>query len=125
MPGRRTAQQGFSLLELMVAVAILSLALIPLLVNQGTSRNNALYMHEKTLAFLAADNLLLETVARERVSTGTKNGTTTQGGIQFKWQSEVSPLPDTSISSITVRVYHRGNGKKLSEMTGFHPGKQK
>ena len=125
MAFKATSQRGFSLLELMVAVALLSLALIPLLVNQGTSGNNALYMHEKTLAFLVADNLVLESVASERAGSGTKTGTTRQGGIAFKWQREISALPDTALSAVTVKVFHRETDRKLAELTGFHPGERR
>lgn len=124
-PRRATAQSGFSLLELMVAVALLSLALIPLLVNQGTSGANALRMHERTLAFLVADNLLLESLAMERAPTGQKTGNISQGGIRFGWQRDVDTVPDSKLSAITVRVYQNESGKTLAQLKGFHPGRRR
>jgi general secretion pathway protein I len=125
MPKKAHAHQsGFSLLELMIAVALLSLALIPLLVNQGTSNNNALHMHKKTLAFLVADNMVAENMAAERIRKGRKTGIVKQGGIRFKWQSDIAALPDTSLHAITVKIFDRESGPQLASLIGFHAGQR-
>ena len=117
-------QQGFSLLELMMAVALLSLALIPLLVNQGSSSNNATILHERTLAFLIADNEVLETVAKERIRTGSKSKMVMQGGIKFRVQRDISDGPDSKLSVVSVKVFPFNGERQLAELTGFHPGKR-
>jgi len=117
-------QHGFSLLELMMAVALLSLALIPLLVNQGSSGNNAAILHERTLAFLVADNEVLEAVAKERIRNGSKTKTVIQGGIKFRVQRDISDVPDSKLSVVSVKVFPFNGERQLAELTGFHPGKQ-
>jgi general secretion pathway protein I len=125
MPKKAQAHQsGFSLLELMIAVALLSLALIPLLVNQGTSSNNALRMHKKTLAFLVADNMVAENIARKDIRKGRKTGIVKQGGIRFKWQSDIAALPDTSLQTITVKVFDRESDTQIASLIGFHTGQK-
>ena len=119
-----TPQQGFSLLELMMAVALLSLALIPLLVNQGSSGNNAAILHERTLAFLIADNEVLEAVANERTRAGSKTKVILQGGIKFRVRRDISKLPDSKLSVVAVKVFAFNGDQQLAELTGFHPGKQ-
>ena len=124
MGGAANPQQGFSLLELMMAVALLSLALIPLLVNQGSSGNNAAILHERTLAFLIADNEVLEAVANERTRAGSKTRVIIQGGIKFRVRRDISELPDSKLSVVAVKVFAFNGDQQLAELTGFHPGKQ-
>ena len=61
-------QAGFSLLELMVAVSLLSLVVIPLLLSQGDAMRNAARLEERVLAAMVAENLLNEATALEAKS---------------------------------------------------------
>ena len=116
-------QRGFSLIELMMAVAILSLAIIPLLINQGTSSQNAVTLHARTMAFLLAENEILELLASDKPKLGKKTGTDFQGGVGFKWEREIQPIEGTKLVSINIKVYNSETGKKAAELSGFHPGK--
>lgn len=60
MPGSNRRQRGFTLLEVMVAVTVF--AAVALAINETTSQSvsSALYLQDKTLAAMIADNQLTE-----------------------------------------------------------------
>ena len=125
MPDKRqfNAQAGFSLLELMVAVSLLSLVVIPLLLSQGDAMRNAARLEERVLAGMVAENLLNEATAFETETKGTKRGTQKQGALDFSYrirrQLERRNGADTELVKITVNVARRGKSGTLATLVGF------
>ena len=111
---------GFSLLELLVAIAILSLAVIPMLSNQAFALRSATDIQEKALAQIVAENTLVTFTARQfPPQTGTVSGTQTQGTIPFDWTAGITAVPGQKMLMITVTVSGRDNRDILARLTGF------
>ena len=116
-PGRR----GFTLLEVMVALAIVSIALLAALraANQGTS--NAEELRSRLLAGWVAQNLLAEHRARgDWLPTGLQRGNQRQAGKDFFWRTEVIDTPNPAFRRIDVRVFAAPEETRaIAHFTGF------
>lgn len=118
----RKAERGFSLLELMMAVSLLSLAVIPLLVNQGNALRNAARLEERALAAMVAENIITEMTAQETVPK-TRKGRQTMGGLRFTYRIKTEMDGRTELTRLTVEVKRRGDRTVLAKLTGYHEGK--
>ena len=85
--GRRN---GFTLVEVLVALAIISIALLAALRVAGGGTSSVGELRARLLAGWVAENILAEQRARgEWPSLGILNGTQRQGSIEFAWRAEV------------------------------------
>lgn len=116
------SQQGFSLLELMVAVSLLSLAVIPLLVNQGNAMQNAARLQERALAAMVAENVINEITAQKDL-TKKRRGKQMQGGISFTYRIKSDSDARTDLTRLTVEVKRRGARAVLASLTGYSEAK--
>ena len=116
-------QAGFSLLELMVAVSLLSLVVIPLLLSQGDAMRNAARLEERVLAAMVAENLLNEATALEAKSKKAERGTRTQGALQFAYRikRQVERRDDAAFEliKVTVDITRQGKDKTLASLVGY------
>ncbi len=116
--GRRV-QAGFSLLELLVAVSILALAIVPILVHQTTATRNTGRLQEKTLAWLVAGNVVNQLTAQRSLTPGPVSGEQQQGGLVFPWRGRVELQKESGMVMVSVDVLHPARDAVLSTLTGF------
>ena len=84
---QRANDSGFSLIEVLAAMVIFTVAILGLSHAGSESVRGVAAIEAKTLGSIVADNQL--TLARfERVDVGTRRGDTTQMGRQFEWRVE-------------------------------------
>lgn len=100
-----TRAGGFTLLELLVAVAILAIAMGALLAGFARYANQAAYLRERSIATWVAHNQLTE-IQLEPVwaPTGSRNGETEMAGVTWKWRVEVQKTQDPELRRIDVLV---------------------
>ena len=124
--GGRDRQSAFTLLELMVALAILAIALSAVMRAVGAATGNMDELRARTLAGWVADNRLAEHRAlRHWLPIGRKEGRAEQGGMSFRWIEEVQATPNGQFRRIEVKVWslpEAGNAREarvLATLTGF------
>lgn len=111
---------GFSLLELLVAIAILSLAIIPMVASQSTAVRSSAKLSEKGYAQIVAENVMTElTLSQTPPVNGVVNGQEEFGGMPFYWRANVRELTPQSIISISLTVLKEDNKTELYEIVGF------
>lgn len=104
-PAVRTAETGFTLIEVLVALAIFSLAALALLRLQGAALATTARLDERALAAIVAQNLAVEaTVAPQPPGFGVTTGVETNGGRVWKWTRTVERSPDTRLQRIEIAV---------------------
>ena len=122
--------RGFTLLEVLIALAIVALSAGALLGSVTSSASNVIYLKEKTLAEWVALNRLTEVrIDQNMPGEGRRKGNTTMAGMRWEWEEEVTELPFEGMWRIDVRAHPTGelvddrrsqqkdNAQKLSPST--------
>lgn len=117
----RSNKAGFTLFEVLVALAIIAIALLAAVRAAGQGTNNVSDMRARLLAGWVAQNVISEQRARgEWPPTGIQNGTMRQGGMDFSWREEIISTPNRAFRRIDISVFQEPDeSRSLARMTGF------
>ncbi len=98
--------QGFTLLETLVALAILAIAMAAIMRATGGGINHAESMRKRVLADWVAQNRLAQHAARgDFLPPGIQAGEETQAGVRLMWKEEISVTPNPAFRRIEVSVF--------------------
>ncbi len=106
-------QQGFTLIEVLVALSIASVGLIGLIKAQTQSVQNLAHLQQKTLANLVASNLAIEKRLSSPQALGFKNGEYKMGKQIWYWQTNTNPTPSADIIKLSLLVF--ANKQSINE----------
>jgi len=105
MARRRNSAAGFTLVEALVALAIISIALISALHVAAQSTTSVGDLRARLLAGWVAENILAEHRARgDWLAPGISRGRQREGGFEFAWRQEVVTTPNPAFRRIDVFV---------------------
>ena len=101
----RRAELGFTLLEMLVALAVFSLAALALVRLQGVTLRTAADLDSKALGQIVARNLMVE-VQTDPIppSVGQDDGNIENGGRRWHWSRVVKPTDDRRLLQIDLTV---------------------
>jgi len=112
---------GFTLLEVLIALAVVSLALLALGRGSAQQVRNQAQMQERTLALWVADNVV--TSARldpESTPPGRYQGSERMGANDWYWEMLVQASPDPGVLRIDVVVHaDPQRDRPVLQHTGF------
>ena len=129
MSGARTPRagsvpaNGFTLIEMLVALAIFSLAALALLRLGGATATNSARLHDQAIAQIVARNLAVETLSDpEPPPFGTLAGETVNAGRRWRWTRTVARSPEARIQQIEIAVVPEAGGAGRASLTIFRRG---
>ncbi|RZJ27228.1 MAG: type II secretion system protein GspI [Brevundimonas sp.] len=95
---------GFTLVEMLVALAVFSLAAMALLNLSGESTRSAQRVETRTLGGMVAENVAVEAAVAPALSEGESAGASDLGGRRWAWSRAVTATADPELLRIDVRV---------------------
>jgi len=112
---------GFTLLEVLVALAILAIALAAAMRASSVTTDQAQAMKLRLLAQWSAENQLAELTARKRwPAPGVQSGSSVQAGVALDWAQTVSATPNPAFRRVEIKVYANQDRRyALAQLTGF------
>lgn len=100
--------RGFTLVEVMVALAVVAIALPALMISLNQQVEGTAYIRDKSLAHLVAANKLAETRilanARQSLLKGKDSGTATMAERDWYWSVESKPTEVPEFYRIEIRI---------------------
>lgn len=118
MNKQSTSESGFILIEVLLGLAILSIALIAALRAISLGADTQLAVSQRTMAIWSADNALND-IRMKRIwpEIGTNTFSCPQATLLLVCQRKVSPMPNPNFRRVEVTVY-LGNQANSSEING-------
>ena len=96
---------GFSLIEMLVALAVFSLAVLGLLNLAGENTRSAVIIEERVLAGVVADNLAVDAMTEtpEQLAA-VAQGSEVAGDVAWRWTRTLSETDDADIVRVDIVV---------------------
>jgi len=118
---RGRQQQGFTLLEVLIALAILAIALAAAIKGVSSHVSNLVYLKERSLGHWVGLNALTELrVSGQLPSSGEIKGDETMAGREFKWVITVTEVEGGDVRRLDVKVSPEDDDERqLSSMVAY------
>jgi general secretion pathway protein I len=116
-----TSIKGFTLLEVMVALTIISLSLGALISTSGSHASSAGYLKQKTIAHWVAMNEITQLQLQQAwPGKGDTRGSTEMAGTEWFWTRSVKETEDESARQVEFRIYLDEDRKSsLTRLIGY------
>jgi general secretion pathway protein I len=121
---QRRNHGGFTLLEVMVALAVLAIALAALIKGVSANSANAAYLRDKSFAHWVGMNVVAEQqLAGEWKEKGVKRGEEEMGNHTWYWSAKVSETFDEDVRrlDVEVRANEERDASPLATLVAYLP----
>lgn len=117
----KQAAHGFTLLEVLIALAVLAIGMIAVIGTAGTSTHLAAELKDETFAHWVAMNELTSLrLAPAWPDLGTHKGEADMAGQQWRWQAVISKTSDPDLLRADIDVSNAlAPAAVVSSLTGF------
>ena len=113
-------RSGFTLIEVLVALAVVALALLGLTRTAALQVNDFDALRERTLAGWVAANVLAESrLTATLPSAGESDGRVEFAAHAWRWTREVSTTPDPQIRRVDIHVFAGDAREPSASISGF------
>ena len=97
--------RGFTLLEIMVALAVLALAMGALVKTSSDYTSNQTYLRDRTMTTWVARNVLVQhQLENQWPRVGERKGTLEMGWQEWEWLAKISQTDEDKLRRIDVEV---------------------
>ncbi|MHB1677363.1 MAG: type II secretion system minor pseudopilin GspI [Sulfuriferula sp.] len=121
MVNKRRNLSGFTLFEVMIALAIVAIALAAAMRAANLGTDSAIELKTRTLAAWVAQNRMAEHIAlSDWPGIGAYTGIETQAGMDFVWQEKVTSTPSVAFRRIEIDVFSKSDAQhRLNRLIGY------
>jgi general secretion pathway protein I len=121
MPAR--TESGFTLVEVLVALAVLTIALAAVMRALSQSIDTSASLRDHTIAMWVAQNrLTTHQIERIFPALDTTEGDTEMAGRAWHWREQVTPAPgEPDMRQIHIEVRAASGPQTLARLVGFLP----
>ena len=109
---------GFTLIEVVVALAVLAVGMTAVLYSTSQAANAGTFLKQRTVAHWVASNRAAElSINKEWLEPGFSNGTETMAGQTWRWETEVQDTVVPELRLVTIRVTL--DGEEMASLVTF------
>lgn len=123
--GRSGGAEGFTLVEVLVALSLVALAGLALVEFQNVQVRGATTLTATTLARIEADNQAIRLLLAPAAPAGTATGESVNGGIPFRFEAVAGPSPAPEsfpeLVTLDIRVLAASGGPVLARRQVVRP----
>ena len=113
-------QRGFTLLEVMIALLVITLGMGAVITTTGESGWKSAHLRESTIAnWVAYNELALYRASRTWNSAKRRSGVTDMANAEWEWVMEISDTDDESLRRLDIEVTLKGETAVKARVTGF------
>jgi general secretion pathway protein I len=113
-------KSGFTLLEVMIALLVITLGMGAVIVTTGESAWKSSHLRESTIASWVAYNEIALYRAKRTWGTVTRrSGEAEMANVEWKWEMELSETDDPLLRRMDVEVFIKGETAVKARVTGF------
>lgn len=118
MSGR---EAGFTLIEMLVALAVFSLAALALLRLEGATLASTYELDRRTIAQIVARNVAAETLTDPAApALGATSGETANAGVMWRWTRDTARVGDQRVVRVDISVADAA-GQAMAGLTIVRP----
>ena len=115
----KSKQSAFTLLEIIVSLALLTIALSAIITVGSNRAETLLELRDRNRALIVANNVL-EGFYNKPISEGVFDGSQKNGGMHWNWQVKVSSTNNEQIYRLDTKVSKNTNfDYAFAQLTGF------
>lgn len=120
MVGVLKNKKGFTLIEVLVAMALVSVVLVGAVGLAGNFYRNTVHLEKKMAADIAARNLLdryrLALPLGQRPIPVVENSTVDMGGFTFPYRQKLTPAAQPELQRVDIKIYDTDDKTLLREL---------
>ncbi|MEJ2403366.1 MAG: type II secretion system minor pseudopilin GspI [Candidatus Thiodiazotropha sp.] len=120
-PPTARRSRGFTLLEILIALAILAIAFASIISVSSNQTVNVAYLRDKTLAhWVAMNQMTLLQVSDKWPDIGTQKGDDEMGLHKWHWERKIEKTPNDQVRKVEIRVFReKGDEDSVTSLISF------
>jgi general secretion pathway protein I len=112
--------RGFTLIEVLAALAVIAIAMTAVIANYSQGINTTILLRERTIALWVAQNrLITHQMNNDWPNADTTEGTAEMADKEWQWREQVVTTPDENIRRVEIEIRSAAGREAVAHLVGF------